>query len=517
MKRNGFIWYTVFLIILAGVAYFKVLGFSFWRDDWGYYWGAYNNDRSLFTYLFHPGTIAEFILMSKAVGANVFWWNIVGIVLKILASLGVYRFIKVLSASNAAAKIAGLLFATTPIGIEAVGWTSAHIVLLDAIFSCYALVYFIDYQREKTKNSLVYSAIFTGFALLCDPGRTAPLILLFLLYHMLFNKTLPSRKARRIICGLVLFLLFFLGIVVVINFRYVVDTRIVQAILRHGWDLGFYVKKSGLSLFIFFSTLGNMFIGWIINIKDDVGFSEPSAIAFLAGFIPLPSLFYFWKKKMADPIIVFFLVWIYIFCFPNWIFSVIMTPGYTNRYLVVSSVGYVGFIAYLTTRIQSKSIRLAIAVIIIACQTIIGWRALFSYNEFRSDSLFQKITAVMDTDVPKENKQFLFVVTSDDPELSKGFFMSKQMPFVIKRNIQKREEFPIFTDSIDLALSYLCGQVIINNAVLRNVPISNVIPVSDVYAWRIDKNHAVLSIHAGTRVLLNKKITDGACKGPQVP
>ena len=509
--------YIVVLTVISCIAHFKVLGFSFWRDDWGFFWGAYNNDQSLFTYLFHPGTIAEFILMSKSVGSNVFWWNVLGIALKILASLGVYRFIKALTTSNAAAKIAGLLFATTPIGIEAVGWSSAHIVLLDAIFSCYSMAYFIDYQRDKMKNDLVYSTIFAGFALLCDPGRMVPLIALLLFYYPLFHQTRTFQKTKRTISVLVLFLLLFLSVVVVVNFRYVVDTRIVQAILRHGWDMGFYIKKTGLSISVFFSTLGNIFIGWIIHTKDDVGFSDPSTFAFLAGFAALPFLFYSWKKKIADPIIVFLLVWIYVFCLPNWIFNVIMTPGYTNRYLVVSSVGYVGLIAYLILKIQSKSIRIAITVVFIALQLIIGWNVHFSYDIFRSDRLFQKFTSVMDKDVPKENKQFLFVMITDDPELSKGFFMSKQVPFVIKRNIQKREEFPIFADSIEMALSYLCGRITINNAVLRNVPITNVIPLSDVYAWQIDKNHTVTSIHPQIRALLDDKIQQGACKTTQAP
>jgi len=517
MKKHRTTAYILILITVTLLAHFKVLGFSFWRDDWGFFWGAYNNDQTLFTYLFHPGTIAEYILMSKSAGSNIFWWNALGIALKILASLGVYRFIKALTRSNAASTIAGLLFATTPIGIEAVGWTAAHIVLLDAVFSCYAMAYFIDYQRHKEKNDLVYSTIFAGFALLCDPGRMVPLIVLFIFYHILFRQTQTSLKTKRIIGVIVLFLVLFLGIVVVVNFRYVVDTRIVQAILRHGWDMGFYIRKTGLAISVYFSTVGNMFIGWIIHTKDDVGFSDPSISAFFTGFAGLFILYYFWKKKIADPIIVFLLVWIYGFCLPNWIFSVIMTPGYTNRYLVVSSVGYVGLIAYLISKIHSKHIRIILAVGFLALQLIIGWKVHFSYDGFRSDRIFQRITTVMDKDVPKENKQFLFVMTSDDPDLSKGFFMSRQVPFAIKRNIQKRVEFPVFADSIEMALSYLCGRITVYSVVLRRVPILTTIPLSDVYAWRVDKNHTVMSIHAETRALLDDKIRQGACKTTQAP
>jgi len=513
-KRTGF--YYLVLAVLVTISFGLALRFAFWRDDWGFFWGAYNNDRSLLTYLFHPGTIAEFVLMSKLVGSNVVWWNAGGLILKLLASISVYRFFRLLTKSERTGKIAGLLFATTPVGLESVGWSAAHVVLLDVLFTSWACIYVLLYLEKKQLRDLIYAVLFTGFALLSDFVRESPIFVIYFLFIVLYHPEIQIQKLKKIGIALGVAAVSVFGFLMVANFHMFMATRIMEAIVRHGWDIMFYIRKSFLAFSVFFTSVGNMDIGWLVGSRDAVGFSDPSMWMVLAGMVPGLAIVYLLRKHTKQKNAILLLSWMYLFCIPNWIFNIITTPGYTNRYLVLSSVGYVGLLAVVLSSVRHDTLRRILFGILLIVQMGITISVHKTYETFRSETIFEQLTSRMDQDVPKKEKQYLFLVTGDAPGLKDGLFMSGQMPYVNKRDIKTREGFPVFADSLDTALSYLCGTVATHSAVLERVAIVQPLSISDVYAWRITGHLDVVSVHDQTRELLNKRMGDGECTKPSV-
>lgn len=509
LKRTEF--YYPVLAVLVIISFGITLRFAFWRDDWGFFWGAYNSDWSFLTCFFHPGTIAEFVLMSKLVGSNVVWWNAAGLIFKLLASISVYRFLRLLTKSERTGKIAGILFATTPIGLESVGWSAAHVVLLDVLFTSWACIYVLLYLEKKQRRDLICAILFTGFALLSDFVRELPIFVIYFLFIVLYHPEIRIQRFKNIGMALGVLAVSFFGFLIVANFHMFMATRIMEAIVRHGWDIMFYIRKSFLAFSVFFTSVGNMNIGWLVGSRDAVGFSDPSMWMVIAGIIPGLILLSLVRNHTNQKNAILLLSWMYLFYIPNWIFNIITTPGYTNRYLVLSSVGYVGLLAVALSSIPHNTLRRVLFGLLVIIQMVITISVHKTYETFRSETIFERLTNRMDQDVPKKEKQYLFVVTGNAPGLNDGLFMSGQMPYVNKRNIKTREGFPVFADSLDRALSYLCGTVATHSAVLEHVPIIQPISLSDVYAWRITEQLDVESFHKETREILAKRMEEGEC------
>jgi hypothetical protein len=182
-----------FLCALAFASFSRYLNFTFWKDDWHLLWGSLYDVRSIHQYWDHPMTFIEFVWLTKLFGTQPFWWQIIGIVLRIGTALSLSVFGIALTSSVSAGLLAGVLFAGTVIGMDAVGWPAAHVSLVSAIFLLTGMTYLIRYLKGAKTTAFVVSVLYLGIGVLSDPFRNFPVLCMI----PLFSWAIKISEARK--------------------------------------------------------------------------------------------------------------------------------------------------------------------------------------------------------------------------------------------------------------------------------------------------------------------------------
>jgi len=517
MKSKHTTLYFFILTLISFLTYYKVLDFAFWRDDWVFYWGAIQNDKTFLTLLFHPGTMIEFYVLSRVLGQHTMLWNVWGIGLKIFASFTVYTFISALTSSKKAGKIAGILFSVIPLGLEAVAWAAAHVALVNVIFVCLSCTYFIRYQKTHTKTHLILFLVFAFLSFVSDPIRTSAVCLMVPIWLVLYKKKKHIAWSRLVALSVCIALLC-IAVAVFLSKNMLADYLVVRAVKKHGLDLLFYIRKTIFASQNYFSSIGNILIGPFVPTVNDIRLSSSyqhivSGIAGGIALVSIPILGYFRKKNKENvTVVLFLLLWVLLFYVPNWIFTLQLTVGFTNRYTVLSGVGLVGLMAYGISLLSTRWVR----IIVLSGLVIFFWiqnHYILSVNqEFRSLSLHNQLYARMQREVPKPFKQYLLMITGDHPAVPYSLLYNMQVPLVMSRNIPQRSQFPIFVDTIDRAVSYICGKTTMHSAAWQFIPVPIPPEIKDVFAWNVHSDGTIESVHEEIRSQIQQKIQNEGCE-----
>src|SRR3990170_147512 len=119
------LFFIILVAILTFISSYQSLNFHFWKDDWNRLWMAYYRPDLMLNLLGlpdHPGATLEQMLFGPFFKLNPLYWQIEGLILKILASLSVSLMVLGIAKSYRTAAVAGLFFSTTVVGIESFTW-----------------------------------------------------------------------------------------------------------------------------------------------------------------------------------------------------------------------------------------------------------------------------------------------------------------------------------------------------------------------------------------------------------
>lgn len=245
----------------------------------------------------------------------------------------------------------------------------------------------------------------------------------------------------------------------------------------------------------FLASNGNLLIGWIIPIQEIAGLSSPTFLSLLSCFL----LFVFlcvttvrFLKFKTDKLqrLLFFLLFIPIAYLPNWWFYSYVTAGVSYRYLTISSIA----LAYLVSSFISSLNR---KYFLSGCLLVLGLNIIYTNVLLSSQLPYRSLAAVnhvwnqIDSFVPKDETDTIFIYTGQDPNRLMLLDWSVTIPIAIKRNITDLKDFPVLLYDEESIKKMLCGEETAVNTLAGQFIHLEKTPLSHLYAWRLDHGNII--------------------------
>lgn len=496
------------LIGLLGMCVFissgLVLEFGFWKDDWIGYWGAKQFSLEYYRYWYHPGTTIQFALLSFLLEPNSIGWQFVGIGWKIAASVGVLYLFRELFHDKLIPIVGALLFASSPLGIDAVGWPSANVVLMGSFLLTITTAWW--FRRIKNNQSLrhIPSIVLLCVTLCVDPFRTAPIMAMILFLMLYFqNRVLISRDDIRRY-GPYLIPFSVIGSYWII--QYVRDTTLFKFVQHTGLEISEYLSRAYV-IKHYISNIVNLSIGHFIPVSEFLSTGEYDRIGFVLGclFFILCLVFIIHLKRIRSSMYfpaLFFFLWMNVFLIPNYFSEVRLVLGATHRYMSIASIGWIGMIC-VGLQILRLRIRIIVglALIFISIQT--SRSILYEWIQYRSRDVLMHIWNGVDLAIPQDVKPKIIVFSGSNPIISNVLSYSGGVPFAVLRGVRQREDFPFISSNMLEVKSRLCESNYLGYPEGLSV-ISEKITKKDMYFFSIEDNGHLVDESSKKRATLDQ-------------
>lgn len=509
-------WLLAILTLLAVAVYWQVLSFTFLKDDWGLLWGSLYDPSLYLAYAIHPVTPIEFFILSHVFGTNYFLWQLFGIFIRACIALFSGYFIFSLTKSWKAGILTAVFVVTSYVGIESIHFISAHATAISFLFMMWGLYLWIRYIQKESKSIVRFSLLLLiGFLL--DPGRAIPLIFVIPFSFFLFSKRIVSintiKKYASFLIPIFIFAVTFFSVWYITQSR---DSQFAIFLAKLIHDPSIFLRKLYL-LGNYFGSIGNLLTGWIIpNVQDAQNTGTYNKLiarfAVIVLVVTCFSLFFAYKKKNRNlKVISFFLVWIFIWYIPDWLFEPRTPMAGSHRYLLVSGVGLSMLLAYGISFIKHKMFLFALAGIIIILNVATTQRILAYQDSFRSEKAFQFIWKKINNEVGKEKGPDIFVFTGKDPYVGLMAGLTSGIPFALTRHITKEADLPLMVNNPLIIVKYLCNANIMQVGRTKKIIQTKKIPLTHVYAWDITSQKDIRSYSIEERKFLQKYAKEQSC------
>lgn len=444
--------YVGVIIALSLASYWRVLTFTFWKDDWFLLWGAIHDSSAFRAYWAHPGTVVEFMWLTRLFGARPLLWNIVGLGLHIGVALVLALCVREFTRSKRAAKTSGLLYAVSVAGMDAVGWPSAHVVLWVSLFLLVGLYY---YFRKHTALSLLYIFL----ALFSDPFRAGPIIFIYPGFVLVALATVPF------------FWPYIMGSQLMTHISLYVHNP--MEVLRKIYVIGNY-----------FNSLAHVFFGWIVPFREDGSTGVYNPIWARVGFLLL-GIGLLYRKNMKVFIL---LLWIGIFYIPNWLFEPRLTMGVTHRYMAISELGFVAILSYVLSLVKNQTVFYMLLVILLVSNiAMTNYYALLA-APYRTATKVNALWDGINRNVPENMSPLLFSYFGEDPVKLYALSLSGAYPFAIARGITHFSNIPIVSEDSGYIQKLVC---------------QDTVPLNHVYAWNVTNKGTMTDVTSAWRRLIS--------------
>ncbi len=483
--RNFFSIATILIALAAIISFWGFLKLHFMYDDWGMLWLAKNDLHRYLRFVTlwpggsHPILIISFLPWVYLFGTNPIYYNILGLLLKIISSVLFGYFLYVLTKSRKFFLISGLIYATCFIGLEAFSITATRNLPYIIILLLLCLIFYI-------KDNFKYSLLFLFLATLSDPFRILPFPLLLLVMDNVLKK-----KRKFLTTAAILLITVFVGICVSggvgRDFIFVGQSKSLS-----NMALAFSSKDNIQNVFASLGYLvsayfsknldySNAFINFI-KTQEQFGIVIVSCLTALTIFLTLLN------KKKNGLLLVFWLGAVLMYL-PNWLLSSYYSVQSFHRYLALSGLFFIAFLSYFLY-LYARSLFLYLFVAGLIYMNIVkSFQAAKEQSRYRDYERVENIYQQQEAIVPPGFKKGLFFFEG------KNILTNNQMlwaaggtiPFSFKRNITRFEEMPSFTSDYELAARMVCpgitSRIVINDWIPETVPI----PMSLVYGFFIDE------------------------------
>ena len=490
-KRLHGIAYVAFIILLSSLSFWRVLTFDFWRDDWRLLCTIEN--PLLLPTLFHKielhwGAWIENALLFPVFGWDPLWWHVFGIALRVVGAFAVAAMVFGLSRSKKIGALAGLFFAASFSGLEAIGWPSVHVASVVIIFLCTGVYFWHKYSYEKKiKNVALGFLLLTG-AVLASPARSLPILVVLPFIEFFSWWTAEVKEALwRIAVRFASLSTILITVTLLLTSR-------LDVVLGINTDAGWYIQRLTQRpelLKNYFSTIGNLLFGWIVPIQESMGLvAYNQRIAIMALLVVIGGgmcgLVYGLRKKSHRALFaVFFLVWVLLFYVPGYLFFPTVIGG-SHRYIAVAGVGLVGVMAFLVGSIKNTIVCFLTAVLFITLNVVTSNRILKKESTHRSFRVVENVLQNIVKDFPKKEHGSI-VMLLGNPELHYSILeMPGSVAYAAK--IHACGDYGHFfpTTDTNLIMGLLCDDAP-KERQLGALPLPpSPVPLSKVHAWEIE-------------------------------
>ena len=504
MKTVRYFCYFLFLLAIAFIAYYRVLQFTFYLDDWGFFWNALYHPQTLFFTFLQWGATLEFFVLSKLFGDHVVLWQLFGIVLRAVAAYAVGLMVATVTRVRRAGILAGVFFACLSVGIQSVSWISAHVVDIDVIGVSLTFMLWVTFHRTGLTKYVWYTLGALLFALALDPFRVFPLIVILGMYSLVnqFKMKKSNVHLIRSIIGVVCVAAF---IITIWERQYIIESAPYTMIFRSPHVFGLTLLLHGARLIgNYFWSMSNLVFGAFIAPVAPAPHPAYATIPVVVSFVLfLFTLWYsasLWGKKGNERglYILIFTSWMLIFFIPCWIFEPRQMVEPVHRYLVLPSVGLAALLGYCIAKIKHITLVVIAALAIIAVNISSSYRALTFENMYRSRSLTEQFWKIINASVPDDETQSIFVYQGEEPVRTWTLELSGSRPFAIKRKISEASRVPLTTTDKEQIVRLLCG--------LKTIPLSH------LHVWSVRNDGAITDISQEWRNTIRSILVARECE-----
>lgn len=471
--------YICLLTFLAFASFGQSLKLGFYRDDWSiwisqsYFWRALIGHN-------HPGTWIEDFFLFKIFGFNTYLWQGLGIVLRIVAAFCVYLLMLGVTKSKRQALVAGVLFAPLFIAQESVTWLSVYIVPQVVICTCLAFYFWIRFIESSRWQFAIFTYLLLIVSIIGDPGRSIFILPLISLWDFLNWFVTKKREKFRIV--LIREILFVVCILfsgkIALGYFYTSNISFVDNIKGVLDNPNFFQSV--------FKSTGNMLVSWIQSVQG--GSSQQLPFIILSVFAAAGLYLTLIKKSRAGAALLLFTIWMPFVYIPNTILDRSFVSPPFHRYLGLSAVGYACFVTLLFSFFKSKIIFYGIVIIFIvlnikASNEITNWEV-----GFRAVSFTEPLWNQIYSDVPKGEKDSIFMYLGKDYAKDVVLAWSGSIPYGIRANITDVDAMPIATADTALIIKLLCEDGTSRPSMFVWYKQPHRILLSHVHAWELNNN-----------------------------
>lgn len=415
------------ITLLTLLSCWRIISFTFWKDDWPLLWGALHHFETFRAYWSHPATVIEFMWLTKIFNTNPLPWMVTGILLRIFVALALMKFAKQLTKSDMVAWLSGIFFAVSVAGIDAVGWPSAHVVLISSILLLTGLTFLLE------KRYMLFT-VFTGVGFAMDPFRNFPVFLIILL----LNRT--KFVIRLIISGFLVLLL------TIIPF----NNAIMRSHLFAHFKLEYIISKY-YYIGNLINSLVHLFAGWLAWFREYGSTGEYNRIWTRVGIVCFVILAGLLSRLKKPPVLG--LIWAIIFYIPNWLFEPRLTMGITHRYMVISNIGFILFLSQIISKISNKKLIIITALFFIITNVSASWYYTGEAALYRNKDEVKKIWNQVNQTVPPKLHTAVFVYSGEDPVRTFVMDLSGGYPFAL---IRGNQDVPVTTNDDNYLDTLVC-------------------------------------------------------------
>lgn len=464
-KTSTYLIFIISISILCFISFYPAFNFAFIVDDWFQLWGVFY-DRSIIDYYIltqHPNSAYEFLVLAPIFNFNPIYYQITGFVLKIITSMSIALLAFTLTRSRKVAFFSALLSASSVIGIETFTRISAHNSALLIPLLCLTMHFWINATDKGGFNyQYLFAIFFVVLAIISDPGIGIIILPILLIWNLLkllrnFNKI----EFKKFI------LISILPLIILISLKWYLDPRIENRSQPFKEHILLISTNVSFTLNNFLTSIGNLMIGWIIPMEENMGLMTKNPISTIFGYLfllyTLIIAYAFVRKKTIFLMIsLLFCTWVFLFYFPSW-----FTQGHyvklgtisavSNRYLAIPSVGFIILVAYLVASLKRYSY--VVVIMLIALNLVAGFRILSAESKYRSVEIQNKLYDRIDQDLPtgnEKNKLMLFI--GNDPIKIFGIEWNGFYPLATKRKIFQKNDFPTIANNLEQVKKLVCKQ-----------------------------------------------------------
>lgn len=484
------VFFTIF-VILGFLSYQKAFILDFWADDWTFvYLAKYDMPRyvSKLLYGLHPGELFIALPLIYFYGVDVIVWNVWGFVIKLVSALAAGLAIYGLVQKKTVFYFTALLFVTYYAGIDAFTVMSWRTVPYTLILVCISTFFYGKYFYRNIEKYFWISMFFATIAVAFDPMRIFPFPFILLTWDM--GNRYISGSARDVLSWKVLRLAIIATILFLGSLKWFSSTISTPSARLD------YIGAN--------SSMWKSFVTGLKTLVTTYGVqaSTKSIVVCYLSFCVLGLVLTFLKQR-SGPLIVFALLFIPVFYFPNWSFNIGEYPV-TFRYFTFSGLGLVFLISYLLSLLRPKALGLVLVLCLVAINVGTSNKLLENSVYDRSIYLTRPYFKKQIEDVPRGEVAGMFYVQGEAGVRSRVFDGTNQgaFPYAIFTETPKLSLVPYSAPSYELAKNAICPAVSGAPPNERYTLTEFPIPLSKIYAWNIEDNGELVDISESFRIQL---------------
>lgn len=495
------------ILFITFVAHSPALKFSFWKDDWINIWGWMNRFSPAYQYWNHPGTAVEFAIFSQIFGATTIYWQVLGIVLRLVAALSVGKLLANLTNKRDVGLIASLFYAVGVAGVDAVGWTSAHVVHLDTIFMCLGLAWIIEYFRYGERRILIRGLVGLFLSFICDPWRMFPVFIIALVCWWWLDK--QRRISNKLMLGILIGGAVIVGGAMALMWPSIMGSELFRYIGENIYSPFILIRKSYV-VNNYVQSIMQLWFGWVVPFADDAGTGVYNGGIFRLGvvFIFAQTLTIIWLIRIRSlgglSLAILWLIGLLMYV-PNWLFEPRLTMASSHRYMAVSAVGLVGFVAYIMSYLPRR-VWVAGAGLFILGNLVAVDRYYQDNLQYRSQKMTQEFLITVEGEVgSNSNRTVVYVLTGGGRMRTRHLGYADALPFALHDKINDPNGWPIVMDDLDKIREWLEGESVKKVLAGREYIHPQGLELSGVYGWEFRSDGQIVSISERIRKSFREK------------